>query len=598
MCLFNDRQLILDCFVFLLSMPHDIFISYSSKDKEKADQLSELLTSAGLAVWIDQSGIDLATSWSGEIVDAIEGCKAFVVLLSPNSIESHNVIKEVSLAAEKKKKILPIDLEPVALSRDLQYHLAGIQRAPIMNIDTIIRALGKLGLQATQAPTLKLVKESDSRKSLMILPFQDLSPTGDNSWFADGIVSELIQALSNVKSLLVTDAQTTKDFKRYQGTLPNYAKEMRVRYFVEGDVRKFGDQIKVNSRLLDIETGDHLWQDSLKGTMDDIFDIQETVAKKVVDGLHIILTKEEEEKVAKKPTENAEAYELYLKGNEYYIRTTRSDYDRALLLYEEALRLDSGFTDMHLQIANTSLEYYRTYSRDEKWITKASDNIAKAESVLGESARVYWIRSNLVRCLGKYEEALHLAKLAAKLAPDYALAYDAIGFACSALGRKEESVDARKKLVQLRENDRSAHFSYLIALNELGDNSRLSEAARNALPIFERYLRLTPEDVNARVQYAGILGWAGDHGQLLLELERIEEMEGLDAAALFNLACVFLHEGKNKNGLSLLRKSVERGFRDIETFRRDPDLDQLRNLPEFEEMVKELEKKIAKEKNV
>ncbi|MFI5265102.1 MAG: toll/interleukin-1 receptor domain-containing protein, partial [Candidatus Kapaibacterium sp.] len=142
----------------------DIFISYSSLDKEKADQLSELLASAGLSVWIDQSGIDVATSWSKEIVQAIDGCKAFVVLLSPNSVGSVNVTREVSLASEQKKKILPLDLEPVDLSEDLRYHLAGIQRAPMTNIDAIIRALGKLGLEATQAPTLKLVKETDSRK--------------------------------------------------------------------------------------------------------------------------------------------------------------------------------------------------------------------------------------------------------------------------------------------------------------------------------------------------------------------------------------------------------------------------------------------------
>ncbi len=76
----------------------DIFISYSSKDKESADQLTELLVSAGLSVWIDQSGIDAATSWSKEIVHAIDGCKAFVVLLSPNSIASENVVKEISFA--------------------------------------------------------------------------------------------------------------------------------------------------------------------------------------------------------------------------------------------------------------------------------------------------------------------------------------------------------------------------------------------------------------------------------------------------------------------------------------------------------------------
>src|ERR1700733_4135380 len=105
----------------------DIFISYSSKDREQAEQLTGLLASAGLSVWIGQSGIDVATSWSGEIVDAIEGCKAFLVLLSPNSIASVNVVKEVALAAEHKKKILPLDLEFVELPRDLKYHLAGIQ---------------------------------------------------------------------------------------------------------------------------------------------------------------------------------------------------------------------------------------------------------------------------------------------------------------------------------------------------------------------------------------------------------------------------------------------------------------------------------------
>ena len=173
----------------------DIFISYSSKDREQALQLIELLASAGLSVWIDQSGIDVATSWSKEIVLAIDECKAFLVLLSPNSITSKNVIKEVSLAAEQNKKILPLDLEPVTLPEDLRYHLAGIQRAPMTNIDAIIRAIGKLGLEATKPPEMKLVKETDSRKSLMILPFEDLSPTADNEWFTNGIVSELIQSL-------------------------------------------------------------------------------------------------------------------------------------------------------------------------------------------------------------------------------------------------------------------------------------------------------------------------------------------------------------------------------------------------------------------
>src|SRR5665213_2342708 len=138
----------------------DIFISYSRQDAEQAQLLTELLTSAGLSCWIDKSGIDLATSWSKEIVQAIDQCKAFVVLLSSASNESTNVHKELSLASEKKKKILPLDLEPVALSEEMQYHLAGIQRAPMTNIDAVIRALAKLGLEATGAPSYSVVAGS------------------------------------------------------------------------------------------------------------------------------------------------------------------------------------------------------------------------------------------------------------------------------------------------------------------------------------------------------------------------------------------------------------------------------------------------------
>src|ERR1051325_7200575 len=130
----------------------DIFISYSSKDREQAQLLTELLASAGLSVWIDQSGIGAATSWSGEISKAITDCKALIVLLSPSSVDSKNVTREVALAFERNKKILPIDLEPVALPDDFAYHLAGLQRASIANIDSIIRALDLLAPAIDHGP--------------------------------------------------------------------------------------------------------------------------------------------------------------------------------------------------------------------------------------------------------------------------------------------------------------------------------------------------------------------------------------------------------------------------------------------------------------
>ncbi len=578
----------------------DIFISYSSKDREQAELLTELLTSAGLSVWIDKLGIGAATSWSAEIYDAIDTCKALIVMLSPDSIISKNVAREVALAFEKNKKILPLDLEPVELTRDLGYHLAGLQRTPMSNIDSIIRALGKLGLEATKAPELKLVKETDSRKSLMILPFEDLSPTADNQWFADGIAAELISALSHVKSLKVTDQQTTKEFKNYKGHLTIYAKEMGIRYFIQGSVRKFGDQIKITSSLLDIETGDHLWQDSLKGTMEDIFDIQEKVAGKVVEGLKVLLSPDEKQKLAKRGTENAEAYELLLKGNEYFSRSTKSDYERAVTLYEESARLDPSYTDAYACIANILTEMYRSYNRIPSLLDRADAAAERVRAIEGESAQYAAVKSLIFRSRGDLQSALHYAKRSVEIDPNYALGYGALGFVYRALGDPAGRVSAFKENVRLRENNTIVHFNLLIALSELPqtpeNRQALREAAERALPVYERHIRLNPDDYYARVNYALTLYWTDRGERSASEADKLSLLD-LDAAACYNLACLFLKVSVTAKGLTMLRRSIDKGFQEIDTIRRDPDLDPLRGMPEFEELMKELEEKIAKEKN-
>src|ERR1700733_8727194 len=117
----------------------DIFISYSRKDSAQALELAERLRLSGMHVWIDQHGIEAATSWSNEIVQAIDGAKVVIVLLSAYSIISHNVIKELSIASEAKKSILPIDIEAVTLPTQFRYQLAGIQRAKLEDFDGILR---------------------------------------------------------------------------------------------------------------------------------------------------------------------------------------------------------------------------------------------------------------------------------------------------------------------------------------------------------------------------------------------------------------------------------------------------------------------------
>jgi TolB-like protein len=423
----------------------------------------------------------------------------------------------------------------------------------------------------------------------MILPFEDLSPTADNQWFADGLATELISALSNVKSLKVTDQQTTKEYKSYKGHLTVYAKEMSIRYFIQGSVRKFGDQIKITSSLLDIETGDHLWQDSLKGTMDDI------------EGLKVHLAPEEKKKLTERGTENAEAYELWLKGGEYYDRHTKSDYERALTLYEESVRLDPSFAGAHASIAHTSQAMYRAYSRTPHLLDRAEQAAERVREVEGETARYAWVKSTISHTRGDLDSALGYAKRSIELDPNYSVGYNALGFAYQSLGDKAGTVSARKEFVRLRENDKTAHFNLLAALNELPDTpenrEELRQSAERAIPVFERYVRLNPDDYNARVQFANVLQWASRTEASLEEADKLSLVDSLDGFACYNLACLYLHASDTLKGLSLLRRSIGKGFQVIEAFRSDPDLAPLRGTPEFEELVRELEEKIANGKN-
>jgi adenylate cyclase len=576
----------------------DIFISYSRKDSEQALQLAELLQSAGLSCWIDQRGIELATSWSKEIVAAINGCQVFVVLLSASSVESHNVVKEVSLASEKRKKILPLELDACSLPEELQYQLAGIQRSPMTNIDSIIRALGKLGLEATGSPrSPKITREDDDRMSLMILPFEDLSPTGDNGWFADGLASELISALSNVKALRVSDPQSTKEFKRYQGTLPRYAQEMSIRYFLQGDVRKFGDQIKITTRLLDIETGDFLWQDAMKGIMDDIFDIQERVAEKVVEGLRVHLDSGEKAKLAERGTGNAEAYELYLRAKEYSLRNTKEGCRLANQVLREAIKLDPSFAEAYQLNAHVLTVLYRGYDQSPALLDEAEALCKEALRRKPELTTSYQPLLLVHLYRGQVERSEELAREYVKRAPDKAESHFALGFFFTETGQHAEATTHYEAAVRLKPDGVLALWNLVLSCRKAGDQEKCERWAATALPLFERRIKLHPDAEGNHVSHALLMYYAGRRDAAIETARTLVDLK--DGVSLYNIACLFGMLGQPEEALVAFRKAIEAGFTNVSAVKsfidaEDDGIQSLKGTPEYEELQRKVDDLVAK----
>jgi adenylate cyclase len=573
----------------------DIFISYSRKDSEQALQLAELLTSAGLSCWIDTRGIEAATSWSGEIVDAIDHCSAFLVLLSASSIISRNVVKEVSLASERGKKMLPLDLEPVVLPRDLAYQLAGLQRTSMTNIDSIIRALGKLGLQSTNAPVAPtFAKEHGIKKSLMILPFEDLSPTGDNGWFTDGMASELTSALSNVKALRVIDWNTSREFKDRHIRTTVLAKELEVRYFIEGQVRKFGDQIKITVTLLDIETGDHLWQDSLKGTMDDVFDIQETVAAKVVEGLKVHLGSSEREKLVDRGTDNLEAFELYLRANEYWTKGTQEGFRHGLQLSTQALALDPDFPDALYLKTVSLLDLYQFYERRKELLSEALTLIMHALQIKPDYWSAYGVLSVAYRMMGRLDEAEQAAKQFVRSDPERSSAYYYLGLFYHHTGRSVEAIEEYEKAIALQSDNFQALNNVIVQCQASGNTARYLYWVEYSVPSFEKRLRLVPDDERKRAFYAVLLLNLGHLDQAKEALKPLVGKQDLDASTLYSMTCLYALIGDSPEAIASLQRAVEAGFLGSDVLLNDPDLNSLHDIPGFRAIVRGLQGKETK----
>ncbi len=582
----------------------DIFISYSSHDRDKALSLAEELRGFGTSVWIDQA-IDGAMQWSSEIAQALDECKALVLLVSKSSLTSKNCVKEVTIAAESDKFILPIDLEDIKLPKEFKYHLAGIQRVAYSNREAIQRALqnlnlvGRTFLSDSKVSNFKTTR-TDRNVSLpdpiriAVLPFDDLSQKKDNAWFADGMMDELIGTLSQVERLRVASRSEVIYYKKHRPKAKKIADDLKVRYLVEGSVRKAGEKIRITVSLTDSAFSEQLWMKSYDGTFDDVFNFQETVSKQIAEALELKLTPKEKKAIADQPTENTEAYELYLKGLEFHRLLTRDGYEKALKLYEAALALDPKYVDAYIAVANVAATFYRECSRDLTLLERAEQNLKKAEGITGETARTLWIRGEIEWQKGNTGEAEKILLRSAELDPSHHQTFNMLGNLYYESRKMEQAIANFESALNLIET--CQNYSNLItALSVTSDSKKLRKISKKSIPIMEKHIRLNPDDFAAKVGYAEALYWAGQKVDSLREADQLAASPDISGFIHFHLATLYERFGDQKLYIQSLKKSINTGFREIEAFKTEIHSDP-NTQAQIDELISYLEKLIENEK--
>jgi adenylate cyclase len=590
-----------------MAEPADVFISYSREDKERVLDLAGKLRGAGVSLWIDQSGIDGATLWGEEIVNALEKAKVLLLAISPAATRSHNVAKELVLVSERKGQILPVHLEPTTIPASLRYPLAGIQHIeyfqgdPDDNVKSILRALERAGVsvggptpgaaggtvvtaaheESTSAVSGAAADGAIESGALAVLPFENISADPEADYFSDGLTEELIARLSLVREIELVSRWASMQFKGARQDIHAIGRNLGARYIVGGSVRKFHDSVRITVQLVDVTTNRQVWGDSYKGKLDDIFDIQEQVAKQIVDALKLKLSFSEKLSLTKRQTVNAQAYDLYLRGQDYLYRLTKRSVEYAIQLFEKAIELDPRYAAAYAACSSAYGQLYQYFSRQEQYRDKAQELSFKALMYDSNLAEAYTAMGLSYFIWGKLDEANASSRKAVELDPEDYVAHWTLGRIHFSNAEFEQAIVLFRRVSELKPGFYCAYADLSLAYKRLGRKEDADAATRDLLEMLPNYLLQSPDDARARMVYAIALAEVGDREAAVREGDQALELSPTDQLMLYNCACLYAQLGEKRRALDTLKQAIDLGYHNYAWMKHDADLNSIRDEPEF-----------------
>src|SRR3984893_5360809 len=287
-------------------------------------------------------------------------------------------------------------------------------------------------------------------KSIAVLPFDNLSRDPDNAYFAEGVQDEILTRLAKVADLKVISRTSTQHFKSAPENLPEIAKQLGVTNILEGSVQKAKDQVRVNVQLINAMTDAHVWADTYDRKLTDIFAVESEIAKTIAETLQERLTGSEISSIAKTPTVNPEAYELYLKGKFFAEKRTGADLRKSIEYYDQAIAKDPGYPLAYVGLADSHLllpAYGDISTKEEVSLARAAlkkalaldDSLAQAHASSGLLAT---LELDLNRAITELERAIQLN-------PNYATAHHWIALPLMAIGQSDRAIVEGKRAIEL-----------------------------------------------------------------------------------------------------------------------------------------------------
>jgi len=421
-------------------------------------------------------------------------------------------------------------------------------------------------------------------KSVAVLYFENLSGVKEDEYLRDGITEDIITELSKIRGLNTYSRPTVLAFRDKQVTPGQIGQQLKAAYVLTGSLRRAGNRLRITTQLVDTATDFPMWSERYDREMKDVFEVQDEIARKIAEALRVTLSPQELEALAIKPTENLQAYDLYLRGKRYARRQTRQDLEFALQMFENAVAMDPSFALAYAACANACAMFYCNYSREAIWVERARNASGKAVALRWDLPEVQVSQAWVLYATALHDESVRMVLKAIERKKDCEGAYYLLCRALFSAGRYQEVVDVMDQALEVSGEDYNVYVPIANALGALGKKDEYRNLLLRRIVALENHLKQVPEDARARILLSADYAELDRVEDSLKELHLAITLRANEASILYNAACTYALLKRKAEALNTLRMAWEAGFKDSTWVRRDPDLAMLRDEPEFDRL--------------
>src|SRR5271157_2544782 len=314
-------------------------------------------------------------------------------------------------------------------------------------------------------------------KSVAVLYFENLSGAKEDEYLRDGITEDIITELSKIRGLNTYSRPTVLAFRDKQVTPSQIGQQLNAAYVLTGSLRRSGSRLRITTQLVDAQTDFPLWSERYDREMKDVFEVQDEIARKIAEALRVTLSPQELEALAVKPTENLQAYDLYLRGKRYARRQTRQDLEFALQMFENAVTMDPSFALAYAACAGACAMFFCNFSRDPIWVERARNASGRAVALRWDLPEVQVSQAWVLYATDLHAEAVRMTQKAIERKRDCEGAYYLLCRALFSAGRYQEVSELFEVALEASGEDYNVYVPIMNSLSALGK----AELCRNVM---------------------------------------------------------------------------------------------------------------------